>query len=199
VGISIIPEPSYTSMKFKTWMENTGGMILTAYHCGSSFDKFSTLYTGTGEGMSVLGPGIYFVTSEHIAKMYCKYAKSKMAGFYKAEIDTTNFYCFGSSWNRNAEQSKVVGERVDQIARELGYKDGWEISRTASSLTYGNAPIGGIVKKLGKIKALELFKERNIQGGLEYIQTGIVELAVYDPSVIYLKDKQELPKNLPGT
>ena len=39
----------------------------TAYHCGSSRGDFSFRYTGTGEGLGALGPGIYFSSTPEMA------------------------------------------------------------------------------------------------------------------------------------
>lgn len=186
-------------MKFKYWLQESGiNFNVTAFHCGANFNNFSTDYAGTGEGMMVLGPGVYFVTEETYARLYCKrHHPSPEAALYEAEINTTNFYCFGSSWNRNPEQSKIVSERIDEITKKMGYSDSYKLP-TVSGLTYGKAPIGSIVKFLGKTKALSEFIAHGIQGSLEYLPSDpghkIIELAVYDTSVIRSKKKTIVPK-----
>ena len=181
-------------MQFNNWLslnESESAMIMTAFHCGSNFTQFSTDHSGTGEGMRVLGPGIYFVTDENIAKMYCKYSKTSNAGLYEAEIDTTNFYCYGHSWHRNAKQSKLIGEKVDEIAKENGYENAFAIRGVSDSLM-GKHPIGGIVKILGWQNAIKALVSKGVQGALEFIQPGVVEMAVFDASVIKMKNKKEL-------
>jgi hypothetical protein len=178
-------------MEFKLWLENSQ-LRLTAYHCGAKFEKFSTDFSGTGEGMRVLGPGIYFATHENIALLYKKYAKEPY--IYEAEIDTTNFYCFGSFWNRNAAQSKIVHDRVEKIGSDLGIDLQKQVGFYANQK--GNPPIGNIVHKLGWQKALAVLVENKVQGAAEMIGEGAIELSVYDPSTIHLKSKRPVTDTL---
>jgi hypothetical protein len=182
-------------MQFQNWLnlnESSSAMIMSAFHCGSNFTQFSTDHSGSGEGMRVLGPGIYFVTNEDVAKMYCKYTKTSTAGLYEAEIDTTNFYCNGYSWNRNAKQSELISERVHEIAKENGYENAFAIRGVIDHIM-GKAPIGGIVKILGWKNAIEALVSKGVQGALEFIQPEVVEMAVFDTSVIKMKNKKDLP------
>ena len=184
-------------MKFNEWLKlnESLGMKMLAFHCGSNFDKFSIDHSGSGEGMRVLGPGIYFVTDENIAKMYGKYSKESTYTLYEAEIDTTNFYCYGHSWHRNANQSQQILDRIDEIAIEHGYKNAVSI-RGASDSNMGKPPIGGIVKILGWKNALNSLISKGVQGALEFIQPGTTEMTVFDTSVIKMKNKKELSKDI---
>jgi len=181
-------------MQFNMWLKinESSAMKIPAFHCGSNFAQFSTDHSGSGEGMRTLGPGIYFVTDENIAKMYCKYSKTATSGLYEAEIDTTNFYCYGYSWNRNPNQSKQISERIDEIAKEHGYESAMEI-KGVSDGQMGTPPIGGIVKLLGWQSALNALVSKGVQGALEFIQPGVIEMAVFDTSVIKVTNKKELP------
>lgn len=181
-------------MQFHNWLElnESIAMVMPAFHCGSNFTQFSTDHSGSGEGMRVLGPGIYFVTDEKLARMYCKYSQTPTSGLYEAEIDTTNFYCYGHSWHRNANQSKLVSDRIDEIAKTHGFESATAI-RGISDGKMGKPPIGGIVKLLGWQEALKVLVSNGVQGALEFIQPGVVEMAVFDTSVIKMINKKELP------
>lgn len=181
-------------MQFHKWLElnESTAMTMTAFHCGSNFSQFSTDHSGSGEGMRVLGPGIYFATDEGIAKMYCKYSNTPMSGLYEAEIDTTNFYCFGHSWHRNPNQSKIVSDRIQEIAVENGYENTDSI-RGVQDGKMGRPPIGSIVKILGWQNALKTLVSKGVQGALEIIQPEVFEIAVFDTSVIKMKNKKESP------
>jgi len=174
-------------MNFKLWLESTG-LVLTAYHCGSKFDKFSTEFSGTGEGNRLLGPGIYFATEPSIATMYSKYAKGE-AYLYEAQVDTTNFYCFGYLWNRNAHQSQIVHDRVEKVAADLGIDTTKQVGFYA--MEKGRPPIGNLVHKLGWQKALKVLVENGVQGAMENIGHGM-ELTIFDPSVIQLTSKRPI-------
>lgn len=177
-------------MNFKLWLESNG-LVMTAYHCGSKFENFSTDFSGTGEGNRLLGPGIYFATEEQIALLYSKYAKGD-AYLYEAEIDTTNFYCFGYLWNRNAAQSEIVAKRIDEIGEKLGIDTQRQVGFYA--MEKGRPPIGNLVHKLGWQKALQVLVQNNVQGAMENIAAGGMEMTVFDPSIIRLKNKKLVPK-----
>jgi hypothetical protein len=185
-------------MQFHDWLrlDESTTMKISAFHCGSNFTQFSTDHSGSGEGMRVLGPGIYFVTDENLAKMYCKYSRTSTSGLYEAEIDTTNFYCYGQSWHRNANQSKLVSDRIDEIAKKHGFESATAV-RGISDGKMGKPPIGGIVKLLGWQEAIKTLVSNGIQGALEFVQPGVIEMAVFDTSTIKMKNKKESPMITP--
>lgn len=154
------------------------GASQIAYHCGSkppsqNFYDFRK-YLRSGEGMGILGPGIYFASNYDVAKRYCRHVKKPF--LYKVEINATDFYDYG--FNRNPH----VLQRLQAAVKEAGfnYSDHLE---TGDSLRYGRGWIGYLNKKLGTDRALDLLLKHGVRGQIEWIHW-FWELAVFDPRVI---------------
>lgn len=156
-----------------------------AWHCGAkpaiaSFDDF-VKYIGSGEGIRILGPGIYFATSERSARAYCKYAQRPV--LYEAEIDTVDFY--DSVSGRPAR----VLERLRAALAEVGLEPG---RNAPSDFDYGRHDIGVLVWKLGRAAALQLLLKHRVRGALDWVHT-FWEIAVFDPSTITVISAVEQP------
>lgn len=171
------PEQIFTFEKSHVFPDPPTSM--QAWHCGAkpehaSFDDFLK-HLGSGEGMGILGPGIYFATSEVLARHYCKYSRGRKAVLYEATIDTTDYYLtIGGT-------PKRVRDRLFAALEEVGL-DSTEPSQ--SSLTYGRGLIGLLNWKLGKKAAVQLLVKHRVRGALELLPSGIWEIAVFDPSTI---------------
>jgi hypothetical protein len=151
-------------------------MKVRAWHCGAkpaiaSFTDF-VKYIGSGEGIRILGPGIYFASREDAARRYCKYAKRPT--LYEAEIDTTDFYDSVSG------RPSHVRQRLQNALAEVGLKAGGD---PPSSFDYGRHDIGVLVWKLGRAAALQLLLKHGVRGALDWVHT-FWEIAVFDPSTI---------------
>lgn len=147
-----------------------------AWHCGAkpaiaSFNDF-VKYVGSGEGLIILGPGIYFASDERAARRYCKYAPRPT--LYEAEIDTSDYYDSVSG------RPGRVHERLAAALAEVGLKPGLN---APSSFDYGRHDIGVLVWKLGRAAALQLLLKHRVRGALDLVHD-FWEIAVFDPSTI---------------
>ena len=135
-------------------------------------------FLGQGEGLAILGPGLYVSTNAHEAKKFFKHSRSEV--LTEGNVDITNFL----------EVSKKIPEHLKEPLRkaakaagvEVG-KDGFPSSERYSQLNDGRWPIGPIVKKVGKDSARKILVDVGIDGMREEIIPGEFELAIFNPSV----------------
>lgn len=154
-----------------------------AWHCGSvPDDRAFTDYLQhlrRGEGMGILGPGIYFITDEGGARVYCKYAAEPR--LYEAVIDTSAFY--DSVWGEPRE----LQERVRQAALDVGVRN--PDGDVLQSLRWGRHTIGLMHKHAGAARTVESLIRHGVRGAIERLGVDngrdVWELAVFDPSTIH--------------
>lgn len=148
--------------------------LVKAFHCGRDIgdSKFSVDYFGSGEGMAILGPGIYFATSQGIAEMYAKYHAAPC--LYSVEIDTSNFYeCTTGKPERIRDALSGI---IKKLEEELGYK---VYGKNFNSLRFGRGDIGDICKAVGKQKCNQILVENGIDGAIEKCPN-FIELCVFN-------------------
>lgn len=168
------------------------GKKIKAYHCGNSFEgNFDLKFSGTGEGYRILGPGTYFITSEHLAKNYVKYAKTDTATMYTVEIDVDNFY------NNRLIPSPKMKESMVKIAEALGYT--YEtLPRNHRPLDNGHGFIGDVVKAATHKGAQKLFLKYGLNGAVESIDYGngdiVWEIAVFNLDKVKILSREKVEK-----
>lgn len=162
-----------------------------AYHCGKPDieSDFSFDSLGSGEGTSILGPGIYFATNINIAKLYCKYKEG--AVMYEAEIPKKYIYDGTMGQPENLRESII--SIIDDIEKETG-RDPY---KGVLPLTHGQGSVGAIVKHYGIKKAREILTQAGIKGVVGRIGSGL-EIALFDPSVASIKSINDQFYNLEG-
>ena len=171
----------YTFTQFLIEQDNW----ITAYHGGGKITSFNLDNLGSGENNMVLGPGIYFATQANIAKRYTKYAQDPH--MYQVEINMSRVY---DPARGTPTEMRGIGDRM---AQSLGF-DSVDDMPPADGLQYGKWPIGPIVKHLGIPKALQLFRQFDLDGMKENLAAGGLEIAIYNlqairnQTVIKIKD-----------
>jgi len=190
-------------LEFTKWLnENKLSASLTAYHCGHDRNAFSLDYIGEGEGMQILGPGIYFATNPHTAIRYCKYATEPV--LFEVILNTENLYGTALSFRLDMANNQRLDRQFNKIASKLGYESVDKMP-TASTLRQGRYPMGQIVMEAGNRKAIDLFLEHGIDGAYEFLPHGDedygLEIAVWNLNAIRMKNKwpmqsQQAPEEL---
>lgn len=153
---------------------------LVAYHCGKPNREadFDFKYLGSGEGNTILGPGLYFSTNKSIAELYCKYKEGSI--LYVAEFPMSNIYNPTTGEPRNLRDSII--SIVSDIERETG-RDPY---RGVVSLKHGKGSIGAIVKHYGPEKARDVMVQAGIFGAVEQLHNSL-EIALFDLSQATIK------------
>jgi hypothetical protein len=159
---------------------------VTAYHCGRPLKggRFSLSTAGSGEGLSALGPGIYFATEPHIARLYCKYVRNPI--FYTVKIDTRGIY--DAVWG----VPKKLREPVQKLAAKIAAEKGLKELPMGRRLTHGPGHIGAVFRALGSASGLKALRGAGVTGAYEKLPVGGFEIAVYDPAIVTMVD-QALP------
>ena len=161
--------------------------VITAYHGGTGFDGgFNMDFSGSGEGYRMLGPGMYFITSEFMAQTYAKKYAKRNPTVYTCKLRMDNIYN-----NRNVP-SPQMEQSMNNIARELGYQTFTEVPRQYDELKNGRGFIGSVVKLVGHTKARALFVKHGINGAAENLDTDIWEICIFNPSCIQIVDRTPL-------
>ena len=156
-----------------------------AFHCGASNIKtFSLKFVGLGEGLSALGPGMYFNSSRVLAERYCKYVSNPT--MYEVSLDTSGFY--DSTYGMPLHLRKGLSTLVDSLVEsgKLEMSPGGNI-RGVSPLTHGPGYIGAVFKALGAKEGRVALIKIGITGALEKLPSGAIEYAVYDEDQILIQ------------
>lgn len=160
------------------------GEIIQAFHCGRDIGdgKFSIDHLGSGEGMAILGPGIYFITRQSTAEKYSRH--HDVPFLYSVTIDATNFY------EDNTGNPEHCRESLFKIIDDLELKLGRKVkNKNHESLTYGRGSIGDINKAVGHKECNRLLIENGIDGAIEKLPGGDIELCVFNTSCIKSVEK----------
>jgi len=175
-------------MKIRELFENEESMLrgLTWYHGGGDLTKFDMRFIGSGENNHILGRGIYFINDRAHAEMYTRYAKTAEKYIYEVQLRIT-----GHAYDAIVKMDDGTRSAFEYIARELGLSSASELYDTPghSTLKHGRGLIGGLFNIAGDQKAFELLKKYKIQASYEKIEPGLYEIAVFDPSIIVIKNK----------
>lgn len=157
---------------------------ITAYHCGRRLvgDRFDPKYVGTGEGMTALGPGIYFADNRNIALMYCKYVDEPY--LYTVKLDATGLY--DPVWGEPPHLRDAVVDLVDSFDLDDPYRG---VRRTV----HGPASTGAVFKHLGPEGGRAALKDVGVTGIFERLPSDALEIAVYDPDIIEIVDIEQQP------
>jgi len=158
--------------------------VARAYHGGSKLkgDNFDATHLGAGEGLSALGPGIYFASDIDIAKLYCKYVDKPY--LYTVDLNTTDYY------NPTTGEPEHLRGASAELEQEL--KTNLDKVRGVSYLNHGKRPFGPVVKLVGPSKARELFIKVGIRGAYENLPNNVIEYAVFDIGTIEIIDSQKI-------
>ena len=147
----------------------------TAYHCGKPDIEadFNFGFAGSGEGLSLLGPGLYFATKRDIAKNYCKYSKN--AVMYKAQIPKDALY------NPTTGLPLHLREKIASILAIIRNETGRDPYRGIDSFKHGKGSIGAVVKHYGPEEGRRVLIKNGILGAIEILpsQNG-EEIALFD-------------------
>jgi hypothetical protein len=168
----------------------SAGELIQAFHCGRDIGdgKFSIDYLGSGEGMAILGPGIYFITSQSIAEVYSKH--HDVPFLYSVMIDKANFY------EGNTGKPEHCRDSLFKIIDDLELKLGRKVkNKNHESLTYGRGGIGDINKAVGGKECNRLLVENGIDGAIEKLPGGDIELCVFNADCI--KSIEKIPFSRP--
>jgi hypothetical protein len=162
---------------------------IIAWHCGGKprgepFSSFKR-HVGTGEGMGILGPGLYFINSEEAALGYCRYAKKPV--LYSVEIDTDGFYDSVWGYDTIHGSPSLLGKILDAEAERLQ-----ERAAGVDVYRHGRNQIGVIYRALGQSAAIERLVQLGVRGAFEHLPDGSFELAVFDPSAISPISEEDL-------
>lgn len=164
------------------------GQTITAYHCGNNFDgNFDLKYSGTGEGLRVLGPGMYFHTNKGQALSYAKYAKMEPT-LFTCEIRIDHFYDVGGAI------PDAMQTTLNAIATEMGFTNWQALPRNYDTFKNGFGVVGQIVKQLGHAAAQNMLLKHGVNGCIQYINPAW-EISVYNTKCIQIMDRE--PINLP--
>ena len=162
--------------------KNLSGKGITAYHGGREFDDgFSLDFVGSGEGMGILGPGVYFITSKNIAKKYCKYVDR--SALYTVNIKSDGLYEPAQGIPRDLHNT------LKTIVQDLNLP-----KTTVMSLTHGKEYIGKLNAAFGPHKARQILVKAGIKGAYEKIGDHY-EISVFDPSIVTIIDKESFQPN----
>lgn len=172
----------------KTAAELSG--TIDAWHCGKKFGQFSLDFLGHGENNHYLGPGIYFATSEMLARRYGRYHKEPWLYHVKIHHSETLY-----DPNRGLPldlRAKSI-QLQDDLAKEFS------VSRNrlypTDSFKYGKEFIGFLVQKLGRQKAISRLKEIGINGIYENLPNDLIEICVFDLSLIEIIESKRIDEN----
>ena len=168
---------------------------IQAYHCGGKppGEPFDFKYYGTGEGYRrpPNGPGFYFLTDKHGlwgAEIYCKYVhrKGKTPWLYTVRITTDRMMgCSKSIEAGIVDPQPGLSRKVGELVGEhLGldptqYRGLWGVHQ--------------LVTGLGAIEANRVLVGGGVDGFVETLNNGLVEIAVYNPDAIEVLDYEEGP------
>lgn len=164
---------------------------ITVYHGGSKLrgDSFSLDNIGSGEGIGILGPGVYFTDNERLAKAYLKYARGP-AYLYTAELDMTDFYnpTTGLPERFRGPVSSLIKNIIeDGSARVNSFGN----IAGVSLFDHGKYPIGELVKTFGRSAGREKLLSIGIKGLYDVLPGGQLELCAFDMSTInVIKEEQ---------
>lgn len=157
---------------------------VTAYHCGPKIQKFSLKYVGSGEGMSALGPGIYFATEKFVAANYCKYARNS----YMTEVLIATRGLYDAIWGIPLNLRESLHVATDALAHEMGKKR----LPPGLRLTHGPGVIGEVFRHFGAQKGREFLVDLGVTGAYENLKSDLgFEIAVYDPSIVRIVRSEE--------
>lgn len=162
------------------------------YHGGRVFDKFSLDHVGSGENNHLLGRGIYFINNRLIANNYRKYvgAPNYDTALYEVRLKFT-----GMVYESRRKPTPEEIRAWDSIAVELGLNDRFDLQKVqgVNIMKHGRGYVGEVAKLAGERKAFDLFQKHGIQGQVEDVGGGEWEVAVFDPSIIEMVDREIFP------
>ncbi len=126
-----------------------------------------------GEGMWVLGPGRYLVTSQDVARLYAKYTKEPR--LYRVEVDTSGLY--------DPQKGQPVGLRgpLVKLAAEVAESRGVRRLPPGQPLEHGRGTVGDLVRALGPVEARRRLAGVGVLGCYEQLPNGSFEIACYWP------------------
>lgn len=156
------------------------------YHVGPDFEQFSMAGFGRGENNHLLGHGIYFINSQHIAKGYAKYSSEPVLYTVHFNAGADQFY------NNRVKPTDAQMERYNAIANEMGYAKLADVPYNHSLMKYGRGLAGAVFEKLGTQQGGQLLAKHGVVGQIEEVDSGIFEVAVYDMSIIQIDSKEPL-------
>ncbi len=166
--------------------------IITAYHGGSKLhgDQFNLDNIGSGEGIGVLGPGVYFTDSERLGKIYLKYARGP-AYLYTVELDISDFY--NPSRGTPERFREPIIALIDEVKASgkarLNYRG--DIAGV-SLFEHGTHPIGELVKTFGRQEGREKLTLVGVKGLIEILPGGQLELCAFDMSTIKIVKAEQI-------
>ena len=171
------PSPARVAAR---WLRDRSASSTTAYHCGGKLSRFDLAHVGKGEGLGVLGPGIYFASTPELAGIYCKY--SSEPHLYEVTLNTRGYY--NSQKGTPAPQRDALLALIDQLVEQ------GRLERTPSgfirgvdSFKHGQGSIGAVIKALGVTAGRRALIDIGITGAYENIPSGI-EYVAFDMSTI---------------
>lgn len=162
---------------------------IEAYHGGSELVRgsFSLAHLGSGEGNLYLGPGIYFTTNRNGAIRYGKYSNKPF--LYKVSIKSDGLY------DPNRGEPLHLREKAiklqDDLRKQFNLPTDKYLNST-DSFRYGKDFIGFMVQKLGRGQTHYILESVGINGIYENLPGGSLEIAVFNPSIITILEKEEL-------
>lgn len=156
------------------------------YHVGPNVEQLSMAGFGTGENNHLLGHGLYFINSIPIVKGYAKYSIDPHLYTVKLNAPAEAFY------NNREYPTPKQTVAYNAIAEELGFPDYRSVRTNHSSMKYGRGLPGAIFAKLGTAAGQKFLIQHGVLGQIEEVNTGIFEVAVYDPSIIKIVGKEQL-------
>ena len=156
------------------------------YHAGPNFEKFSFQGFGMGENNHLLGQGLYFINSAPIATRYAKYSVEPF--LYTVRLNAPA----GAFLNNRNVPTPEQEVSYNKIATELGFENFRSVKMNHSIMKYGRGLPGAIFAKMGTMAGAKFLVSVGVVGQIEEVDSGIFEVAVYDPSIIQIIDKQPL-------
>jgi len=160
--------------------------ITDAIHYGSyrGGDILSAMLH-SGEGSSILGPGIYFSTDLALAKnVYSKYGDET-----KISIETDDFYDV---------LNDPIPPKLKAALAEGGLDTQEKITKAEnhkSNFKHGRGVIGALVHTVGAEKARKLLVKHGIKGAKEKLPSGAYEIAVFDDNLLPERNKPKEAKD----
>lgn len=156
------------------------------YHAGPNFEKFSLEGFGRGENNHLLGHGLYFINSVPIAKGYAKYSTDPFLYTVRFNAPAGAFY------NNRTLPTPEQEVAYNKIATELGFDHYRSVKLNHSNMKYGRGLPGAVFAKMGTQAGGKFLTSCGVVGQIEEVDAGVYEVAVYDPSIIQIIDKQPL-------
>lgn len=160
------------------------GNLIRAFHCGRDVGTgFDIKFARSGEGMNVLGPGIYFCNLRSAAERYAKYHREPV--LYECDIDISNYY------EPRAGKPQHLLQSLKEICADLNIED-----MNPNGLTYGQGYIGKINAFLGSSKANAILIDSGICGAFEHIGDELLELCAFDLKTVNIAARYDLNRDI---